>query len=81
MASPLDKLKAAFVSALHVPADGDFEPLAYAKTKGWDSVAHMSLIAAIESEFDVMLDTDDVIGLSSFGKAKEILTKQGVSFA
>jgi len=47
---------------------------------GWDSVGHMALVAAIERAFDVMMETDDVIGLSSFAKAKEILSKHGISF-
>jgi len=47
---------------------------------GWDSVAHMALVAAIERTFDVMIDTKDVIGLSSFSKAKEILAKYGTAF-
>jgi len=40
----------------------------------------MSLVAAIEDEFGVMIDTDDVIDMSSFDKAREILSKQGVGF-
>jgi acyl carrier protein len=50
----------------------------YGKTPGWDSVAHMSLVAEIENSFDIMLDSDDVIDMSSFGKAKEILAKYDV---
>ena len=42
---------------------------------GWDSVAHMKLIAEIETQFDIMLETEDVIDMSSFKKAKEIVQK------
>jgi len=45
---------------------------------GWDSVAHMVLMSEIENSFDIMLDTDDVIGFSSFEKGKEILKKYDV---
>ncbi len=38
----------------------------------------MRLIAAIESEFDVMLETDDILDMSDFQKALEILAKNGV---
>ncbi len=38
----------------------------------------MALVAAIESAFDIMLDTDDVIDMSNFAKAREIVTKYGV---
>ncbi len=77
----IDKLKAAFHEAIPLQPDADFNQVAYGRIAGWDSVAHMALIAQIENTFDVMLDTDDVIGLSSFEKAKEILGKYGVAFA
>jgi len=44
----------------------------------WDSVGHMRLIAAIEQAYDIMLDTADVLDLSSFAKAVELLEKYGV---
>ena len=54
--------------------------LAYNSIKQWDSVGHMTLIAALETEFNVMLDTDEIIALSSVGVAKTILQKHGVTF-
>jgi acyl carrier protein len=54
--------------------------LQYNSIGEWDSVGHMALIAALEECFDVMLDTDDIIELSSVEKAKEILIKYGVIF-
>lgn len=81
MNSNLDKLKAAFVEALNTNPNGDFQSLAYGQTAGWDSVAHMALVAAIENQFDIMLSTDEVIDLSSFPKAMEIVSRYDVSFA
>ena len=74
-----DRLKQAFVEALGIPATTDFESLSYRSIAEWDSVAHMQLVAAIESRFDVMLDTDEVIGMSSFARAREILAKHGIA--
>ena len=48
--------------------------LSYQSIPLWDSVGHMALVAALEQEFDIMLDTDDIINLSSFEKGKEILS-------
>ena len=79
--SALQKLQAAFSSSIGVPEAAEFDKLAYGQTEGWDSIAHMRLINEIESGFDIMLDTDDVIDMSSFPKAKEILGKYGVVFA
>lgn len=72
------KLKQAFITALALPADTDFNTVEYGKTPGWDSVAHMGLVAEIENALDIMLPTEDVIDLSSFNKAREIVSKQGV---
>ncbi len=74
----LDRLKSAFAQALNLPSNTDYETLAYAVTPGWDSVAHMALVAEIEATFDIMLSTDDVIGMSSFQVAKETVTRHGV---
>jgi acyl carrier protein len=79
--SSMEKLKKAFVNALGVSPDDDFESMAYGQTPGWDSVAHMVLIAEIEAAFDIMLPTDDVIGMGSFLKAKDIVARNGASFA
>ena len=35
----------------------------------------MALVAAIEEGFDIMIDAEDVIDMSSFAKAKEIVAK------
>ncbi len=57
------------------------EHLEYQAIPAWDSVGHMGLIAAIEDCFDIMMDTDDIIDLSSFEKGKEILGKNyGIEF-
>ncbi|RTE07929.1 acyl carrier protein [Paenibacillus whitsoniae] len=74
------KLKAIFAEALGISESIVVDDLLYNSIEQWDSIAHMSLIAAIDEGFDIMMDTDDVIDLSSFAKAKEILSKYGVEF-
>ena len=55
--------------------------LKYQSVELWDSVGHMSLVAALEDTFDIMLDTDDIIDLSSYEKGLEILAENyGVEF-
>ena len=46
----------------------------YQETDEWDSVGHMMLINALEDAFDIMMDTDDIVDLSSFAKGMEILS-------
>ncbi len=40
----------------------------------------MTLVAALEDAFDIMMDTDDIIDLSSYEKGMEILKKYNVTF-
>jgi acyl carrier protein len=67
------RLQEAFQSALDLPADTDWSSLAYAQHEHWDSLGHMALVAEIEEAFDIMLETDDVIGMSSYPVAVEML--------
>jgi acyl carrier protein len=38
------------------------------------------LIAALEEEFDIMMDTDDILDMKTVVKAKEIVSKYDVVF-
>jgi acyl carrier protein len=67
----------AFVETLGVD-ETQLAGLEYGKVNEWDSVGHMALVAALEETFDIMMDTDDIIDLSSFEKGKEILRKYDV---
>jgi acyl carrier protein len=77
--STLKTIRALFRQSFDLDEGAAVDGLAYRAIPGWDSVGHMRLIAALESEFDIMLDTDDVLDLSSFAKALEILGKYGVA--
>ena len=69
-----------FAESLNIEKDEVKDSLEYNSIEEWDSVAHMALVAALEIEFDVMLDTEDIIGMSSVKVAKEILSKHEVKF-
>lgn len=70
-----EKLRNVFADALGATKDQVTDDLKYAEFPNWDSVAHMTLIAAIEEAFDIMIDAEDVIDMSSFAKAKQIVAK------
>ncbi len=74
-----EKLTKCFVDALNIPTEEITDALAYQSIPEWDSIAHMALVAALEEAFDIMLDTDDIIGMSSVAVAKEILAKYGIT--
>jgi acyl carrier protein len=56
------------------------DDLAYRSIPEWDSVGHMALVAAIENEFDIMLDTNDILDMSSLKAARDILVRHNIVF-
>ncbi len=77
----LEKYNQAFMETFEIGED-KLANLKYQDITAWDSVGHMSLIAALEDAFDIMMDTEDIIDLNSYEKGKEILSKAdyGVEF-
>ena len=67
------RLKKVFSESLGIDKNQVDDGLEYNTIQEWDSVGHMSLIAAIEEEFDIMIETDDIIDMSSFKIAKKIV--------
>lgn len=43
--------------------------------EGWDSVRQLSLSTAVEDEFDIMLDAEDILEFTSYNNVKKVLTK------
>lgn len=74
------KLQQAFATALAVDLSLITDELAYNSIAQWDSTAHMLLVAELENSFNLLLDTDDIIDMSSVAKARDILRKHGVVF-
>lgn len=70
-----EKYNTAFCETLQITED-QLSGLTYQSVPAWDSVGHMTLIAALEDTFDIMMETDDIIDLSSYEKGMEILTQK-----
>lgn len=74
------KLVEAFVNALEIEKEQVIDSLQYQSIEQWDSISHMMLISELEDTFDIEIDTDDVIDMSSVAKAKEIIAKYEFEF-
>jgi acyl carrier protein len=71
----LEKLNNIFCEVFSVDASAlsaDFDKYS---VEGWDSVRQLSLTTAIEDEFDIMLDAEDILEFTSYDNAKTILAK------
>ena len=43
--------------------------------EAWDSIHQLSIVTAMEEEFDILFDPEDIIALNSYEAAKGILSK------
>ena len=77
--SSVQKYSEIFKTALNIGAEKLTENLKYNDIEEWDSIGHMTLVAALEEEFKISLETDDIIDFSSFKKGIEILKKYNVN--
>lgn len=70
-----EKYKDVFIKSLSIDKKSFSEKIKYNDIPEWDSIGHMTLMSALEDEFKISLETDDIIDFSSFNKGKEILQK------
>lgn len=72
-----DKVISTFAEVLGIPQAQITDDLRYASIPQWDSIAHMAVVTALEEQFGIMIDMDDVIDMNTVGKAREIVHKYG----
>ncbi len=70
--------KSAFQEGLGADDSAITEDLEFNSIEEWDSIGHMGLIAALEEEFNISFETDDIVEFSSYKKGIEILKKYQV---
>lgn len=73
-----DRLLATFAGALGIDAGRVTDEFAYNSIPEWDSIGHMAFITEVEVLFGIMLDTNDIIDMSSYGNIRRILQRYGV---
>lgn len=74
----LEKLNNIFCEVFSVEASALNSEFNKCTVEGWDSVHQLSLTSAIEDEFDIMLDAEDILEFTSYDNAKTILAKYEV---
>ena len=74
----LEKYNQIFMHLFEVDEDQLNESFCFGKAPGWDSFAHMELIAQIEDTFEIMLETEDITHFGGYENGKKILAKYGI---
>lgn len=71
-----ERLNKVFEDVLFVEVDLKDETTAN-DVEGWDSLAHISLLAAVEDEFGFKFKMKEVVGLKNVGEMVDIIEKEG----
>ncbi len=74
----LKKYNAIFISLFEVSEDQLNSEFNFGVAPGWDSLAHMELIAQLEDEFGIMFDTYDITHFGGYENGKKLLAKYGI---
>tara|TARA_B100001093_G_C26204955_1_gene749507 strand:- start:199 stop:435 length:237 start_codon:yes stop_codon:yes gene_type:complete len=73
-AGNIDKLKQIFMEVFSI-SEAEVESYRKLNSRKWDSIASVTLIVAIESEFKIKLQESDYESLSSFSSAELLLER------
>lgn len=71
-----EKLAEVFRAVLSLAQGSDVTGVRQLGTPSWDSLAHVSLVAAVESEFGVSIDIADSLALTSYPAVKLYLEER-----
>ncbi len=74
----LEKYNKVFADVLGVEEKVLNDSFTFKEVPQWDSVAHLSLIDALEEAFNVMFDSEDILHYGSYENGKKILGRYGV---
>ena len=72
----LEKYKKVFLESLSINSDVFSDEIKYNDIAEWESIGHMTLMSALEEEFKITLETDDIIDFSSYKKGMELLSSK-----
>lgn len=74
----IEKLQKIFAEVFSVEENTVNDDFCNKSVDNWDSIHQLSLTTAVEDEFDIMLDAEDIIEFTSFASAKKVLKKYDI---
>ena len=73
----IEKLREIMREIMELGPNEDVDGLRKMTSRRWDSLAQVSIVSAIESEFDVKVQVSDIDKLNSFQSVKIFLEEKG----
>ncbi len=72
----LEKLNQIFCEVYSVEESALNEGFVNTNVETWDSIHQLSMVAAIEEAFDLMMDAEDILEMTSYVNVKNLLTSK-----
>lgn len=72
----LEKLNAIFCEVFSVEEVALNETFINTNVETWDSIHQLSMVAAIEEAFDLMMDAEDILEMTSYENVKQLLASK-----
>lgn len=72
----LEKLNQIFCEVYSVEESALNEGFVNTDVDTWDSIHQLSMVAAIEEAFDLMMDAEDILEMTSYENVKQLLTSK-----
>lgn len=76
----LDKYVDIFTSVFDVDRSELNENFNFNDVEKWDSLTHLTLISELETAFDVVFETEDILHFGGFLNGIEVLKCYGIEF-
>jgi acyl carrier protein len=72
-----DKLRRLMAEAFETDLESVTPESSMETLEGWDSLGHIKLVAALEQEFGLKLDQDQIVAATSFARIEALLAARG----
>jgi acyl carrier protein len=72
------RLEEIFRYVFKLPQDADVTVVEQGEAPEWDSLAHVSLVLALESEFGIQIEPSESLDLTSFDAVSRFLQERGL---
>lgn len=72
----LEKLNQIFCEVYSVEESALNEEFVNTNVETWDSIHQLSMVAAIEEAYDLMMDAEDILEMTSYVNVKKLLTSK-----
>ena len=72
----LEKLNQIFCEVYSVEESALNESFVNTDVDTWDSIHQLSMVAAIEEAFDLMMDAEDILEMTSYESVKQLLSSK-----